>query len=100
MFPAHWEEGTPVGDLMGTFKQISSLLLSSSAEELWPLILKIGMHKPHLPRSIFKSANRRPNQSILGRFVAESAKEDACAAAAAEKPEIWKKLPRGQIVWY
>ena len=98
MFPAHWEEGTPVGDLMGTLKQISSLLLSSSAEELWPLILKIGKHKPHLPRSVPQSDNRRPRQNILGRFVADSAKEVACAAAAAVKPEIWQKLPQGQIV--
>ena len=98
VFPAHWDDGSPVCELMGTLKQISSLLLSSPAEELWPLILRIGLYKPHLPRGTAKSANRRPNQNILGRFAAESAKEAAAESAAADKAEIWTSLRRGELV--
>ena len=100
VFQPHWEEGTGPSSLMMALDQISNLLPSSPAEELWPLILKIGMHKPHLPRGLANSANRRPSQNILGRFVADSAKVEKAAEAHAQRPEIWPGIRRGDLVFH
>ena len=74
------------------------MLPSSEAEDIWPLILNIGMHKPHLPRGCNISTARRQTQNILGRFVADSAKVAQAAAAAVVKPEIWTLVRQGSIV--
>ena len=96
VFPAHWETASPVSDLMNVLKQISNLMTSSPGEELFPLLMLIGKHKPHLPRGSAKSSTlRRPNESIIGRFITDSKNE---AASSAPKPEIMKDHSVGHIV--
>ena len=96
IFPARWDEPGEVGDLFNVLQQISELLPSAPGEELFPLLMSIGKHMPSLPRGTNQSSHvKRPNETIMGRFVSD---HKHVAALAAPKPEIMQDRKVGDVV--